>query len=246
MLGVVFAILCITFAIGIPVGILWFFVNLFTKRAKKIPVIIIVCSIACSILFVIIGIAVTPVEEDTVSKKKYDELNTDYENIVLQNEALSGENESLGLELSKISDEYTQYKESMGEYEGLAKSEAESRLIEAESIAEAHRMQEESIAAAEEESRSAKEKAGYETGITYEQLARTPNDYFNEKVKFTGKVVQLIEGTNFNQIRFAVDSDYDEILYCSYDKNKVKLESRILEDDVITIYGISKGLYVSA
>ena len=38
-----------------------------------------------------------------------------------------------------------------------------------------------------------KEAIGYDTGITYEQLARTPNEYNGEKVKFSGKVIQVIE-----------------------------------------------------
>lgn len=60
-------------------------------------------------------------------------------------------------------------------------------------------------------------------------------------MKFTGKVIQLIEGDSSNSIRFAVNSDYDNILYCEYDKDIVS--TRVLEDDIITIYGSSYGLY---
>lgn len=84
--------------------------------------------------------------------------------------------------------------------------------------------------------------AEYETGITYDNLSRNPDEYKGKLVKFQGKVVQLIEDISSDeiQIRFAVDGNYDKMLYCGYDKTIVN--SRILEDDTITIYGTSIGL----
>lgn len=87
--------------------------------------------------------------------------------------------------------------------------------------------------------KAAEEAKGYETGITYDQLARTPDDYKNQKVKFYGKVLQVIEGNTFVQIRLAVNDDYDTVILGQYDKSIVS--SRILEDDHITIYGSSIG-----
>lgn len=92
-------------------------------------------------------------------------------------------------------------------------------------------------AAAKEEA----EKVGYETGITYDQLARTPDDYLLEKVKFSGKVIQVVEDSDEITIRLAVNSDYDTVLICAYDPSIVT--SRVLDDDKITIYGYSMGLY---
>ncbi len=91
----------------------------------------------------------------------------------------------------------------------------------------------------EEDARAAREAQGYETGITYDQLARTPDDYEGEKVKFRGEVVQVIEGDDSVQIRLAVNGDYDRILLGEYEKDIVS--SRVLEDDTITIYGTSVG-----
>ena len=111
------------------------------------------------------------------------------------------------------------------------------------SVKEQKAAEEEAKQKAEEEAAAAKaaeEAQGYETGITYEQLARTPDDYEYKKVKFTGKVVQLIEDDDEIQIRLAVNSDYDTILFCGYSPDIVS--SRVLEDDIITIYGISVGL----
>ncbi len=115
------------------------------------------------------------------------------------------------------------------EHNGTAEDKEAQKLAKTskEKIAEAKRQAEK------------KEKQGYNTGITYNQLARTPDDYEGEKVKFSGEVVQVIEGSSSVQIRLAVNDDYDTILLGEYDSDIVS--SRILEDDHITIYGTSIG-----
>lgn len=90
-----------------------------------------------------------------------------------------------------------------------------------------------------EAAKAAEEAKGYETGITYDQLARTPDEFKNKKVKFYGKVIQVIEGSGNIQIRLAVDDDYDRILLGEFSKSIVS--RRVLEDDYITIYGKSVG-----
>ena len=97
----------------------------------------------------------------------------------------------------------------------------------------------------EEQDKRAKEKAeeeakGYDTGITYQQLARTPDDYIMKKVKFSGKVVQVLENDKDTQLRIAVDGNHDTIVYAEYESKLVS--SRVLEDDYITISGYSMGL----
>ena len=92
---------------------------------------------------------------------------------------------------------------------------------------------------AEEKEKQAKQ--GYNTGITYEQLARTPDKLMGKAVKFRGKVIQIIEGDTEVQMRLAVNDDYDKILYCAISKDNLK-GTRILENDKITIYGLSTGL----
>lgn len=93
-------------------------------------------------------------------------------------------------------------------------------------------------AAAEQAAETAK---GYETGITYDQLARTPDNYVEKKVKFKGKVLQVIEGDTDTQIRLAVNNNYDNVLYCVIPK-RLTSNTRILKDDIITVFGVSKGL----
>lgn len=158
--------------------------------------------------------------------------------------------EALKTEFNTLQTDFNDYVEQMKPYEEMEAAEAEARKIAAEAEKkkakeeEAKKKAEEEAAkkkAAEEEAKkqAEKEKKGYETGITYDNLARTPDKYKGEKVKFKGKVLQVIEDDTEIQIRLAVDSDYDKVVYCGYDPSIV--DSRILEDDVITIYGTSIG-----
>lgn len=181
----------------------------------------------------------------------------DYDKAVSEKEAAEKELattkdslEQLQSDYDALQSDYDSYKEQMKPYEEMEAAEAEARKIAAEQEkaaaeeAEAQKKAEEEAEAqkaAEEEAKkqAEKEKKGYETGITYDNLARNPDDYIGEKVKFKGKVIQVMEGDTENQIRLAVDSDYDTILYCGYDPSIVS--SRILEDDIITIYGTSVG-----
>jgi uncharacterized membrane protein YidH (DUF202 family) len=95
---------------------------------------------------------------------------------------------------------------------------------------------------AEQEAKKAEEeKTSYDTGITYKQLARTPDDYKGKKSKFSGKVVQVIEGDGETELRIAVGGDYDTILFVAY-KNEIT-SIRILENDYVTVRGKSAGIY---
>ncbi|MCR1900668.1 hypothetical protein [Ligilactobacillus apodemi] len=78
----------------------------------------------------------------------------------------------------------------------------------------------------------------YETGITYEQIARNPKTNMGKPVTFTGKVLQAIEDDGeVEGLRVAVDGDYDQVIYVQVGKTAVPDDSRILEDDLITLRG---------
>ena len=83
-------------------------------------------------------------------------------------------------------------------------------------------------------------KAEYSTGYTYEQLARNPEAYEGDKIKFSGKVLQAESG-DICYARVAINSDYDTVIFITYSEDV--LDYRLLEDDYITIYGESNGVY---
>lgn len=189
-----------------------------------------------------------PSKELTDLKNELTEKNATIESLQkAKNEADSKLTEA-DKKYAQVKAEYDSYKEKMKVYESLseaeasiklAKAEEEKKAAEAAKKAEAEKIAAEK-AAKEEADRKAKEeeeRKGYDTGVTYENLARTPKDFRGKKVKFTGTVVQLMEGSTYNQLRFAVDDDYKQMLYLEY--NPKSLSVRVLEDDTITIYGIA-------
>ncbi|MFJ8452481.1 hypothetical protein [Bacillus paramycoides] len=96
-------------------------------------------------------------------------------------------------------------------------------------------------AAAEKAAKEEEERIGYEPGITYDQLARTPDEFKGKKAKFTGKVLQVMEGQGETQLRVAVNGNYDKVLYIAYKSDIIN--SRVLENDNVTIKGKSAGIY---
>jgi len=161
-------------------------------------------------------------------------------------DSLVAEKEALQEKYDNLQEEYDKMKADVEPYLALSKAEAEAKAKqEEEALAAQKAAEEEAARAAEAEAaakKEAEEKQGYETGITYDQLARTPDEYKEKKVKFKGEVIQLIEneGNDTVQIRLAVNGDYDTVIFGEYDRDIVT--SRVLENDKITIFGKSAGL----
>ncbi|MBI4857173.1 MAG: hypothetical protein HY818_10590 [Acetobacterium woodii] len=74
----------------------------------------------------------------------------------------------------------------------------------------------------------------------YTDLARTPDSYKGMKIVVTGKVVQVMEKSNGAQYRVAVDGNYDQIFYVDYTGSFG--QGRILENDMVTLWGTYDGL----
>lgn len=81
----------------------------------------------------------------------------------------------------------------------------------------------------------------YDSDVSYDDLARTPDDYAGKAICMEGEVVQLLEGDGANDLRVAIDGDYEEMVYFTYDPNVI--EVRVLEGDDITMYGNYYGIY---
>lgn len=85
---------------------------------------------------------------------------------------------------------------------------------------------------------------------TYEEIARNPSDYEGKKAKFEGEVIQVMESGNDITLRINITKEANEFadggylwsdtIYVEYTR-KTSNESRILEDDIITVYGTMKG-----
>ena len=79
--------------------------------------------------------------------------------------------------------------------------------------------------------------------VSYEELARNPDKHEGEAIKITGNVLQAMDDseTGLVSLRVATSGSYDDVVYVIY--NSDIMESRVLEDDNITVYGTSTGIY---
>ncbi len=154
---------------------------------------------------------------------------------------LSEEIGSLKVDLAKERADFKIYKDKMKPFEELDAAEAEARRIEADKVIAEQKAAEAQAAADAAAAAEAEEKKGYNTGVTFSQLARNPEEHISRKFTFTGTVVQLLEGDGEITLRFAIDDDYDQIILVSYFPSIVN--QRVLEDDELTIYGFSIGTH---
>lgn len=83
------------------------------------------------------------------------------------------------------------------------------------------------------------------TAYKYKTIARNPNDYKGMPAKFTGQVTQIEESWGSDVIRLNVTKDeygiWSDTIYIDYTP-KSENESRILENDIITVYGELDGI----
>lgn len=77
---------------------------------------------------------------------------------------------------------------------------------------------------------------------TYKEVARNPDNYKGQKVAFTGRVLQVLEGTEENKLRVATDGSYDDVIIVGYAPDLLG-GTHILEDDNVTVYGECVGQF---
>ncbi|MBE5803821.1 MAG: hypothetical protein E7316_04845 [Clostridiales bacterium] len=75
----------------------------------------------------------------------------------------------------------------------------------------------------------------------YGDYARNASRHQDEPITCTGSVVQVTQGEDYSIMRLAVDGDSDQILYTVYDAEAQEI--RVLENDKVTIRGVSSGLH---
>lgn len=85
--------------------------------------------------------------------------------------------------------------------------------------------------------------ADYATDITYEDLARYPDEHRLKAVALTGEVAQVMKTDDgLTQCRIAVNGDYDKMIFVEFEAKATEGKGRILENDTIKVYGKSMGL----
>lgn len=76
--------------------------------------------------------------------------------------------------------------------------------------------------------------------LDYKANSRDPEAYTGKLIKFTGKILQVIEDEGFVAFRIATKGGYDNVVYALYAIPEGY--KRFLEDDTVVVYGISTGI----
>ena len=139
----------------------------------------------------------------------------------------------------KIEAEYANYKEKMKPYENMLLADKEKKEAELKAEREKKEAEEKAKKEAEEKAKKEEEAKGYDTGITYDELARNPDKNKGKKVTFTGTVIQVIRGDGEDEYRVSVKDDYKKVIYVTYIPKDG--ENKILENDKVIIRGVSIG-----
>lgn len=156
-----------------------------------------------------------------------------------------------GTESSKDSTDNEKVETTAKPKEETPEEKAAREKKEAEEKALAEQKAKEEVAAkakAEEEARIKAEqeatakKANAKT-IDYPQLKKNPDRYKGEYVKYTGKILQILEGDNITNIRLAVTpTSYgynpNDVIFIEYSGY-----TDFVDDDIITVYGEIYGSY---
>lgn len=88
---------------------------------------------------------------------------------------------------------------------------------------------------------NALQEDNFDDSITYDNLTHSPDDFTGTSVRLTGKIIQVMEGNGFTAYRFAVDNDYDKIIYVeSYPEYPT---DTLAENDYATLSGVAYGMY---
>lgn len=171
----------------------------------------------------------------------------EYNSLVEENNRLTSENEQLtdrvNEALRRNNAIYAEKQQISNDYEKL-KEEAQPflELSEAERQAELARLEKEEAErkAQEEAERLEEEAKGYDTGITFDDISRSPEKYKGKKVKFSGNVLQVVDGTLSNNLRMSTSGNYDDVILVEYKTSLI--DFRLLDNDKITIYGTFSNL----
>jgi DNA polymerase III alpha subunit (gram-positive type) len=179
--------------------------------------------------------AMLKTERDTL-QTQYDALKTEHDALVAETAdwlALSNEEKAAAAAKAEA-DRIAAEKVAQKAAEEKAAAEAEEAAKKAaEAAAEAKRKAD--AEAAEAKRKADEEKKGYETGITFEQLARNPDSYNGKKVKFRGEVIQVLEADGEIDLRIALDDYWNDIILAYYEPKIVS--SRVLEGEMSGMCG---------
>lgn len=240
---------------------IWICLNEETKTVVKTSVVVI-----SLILTFVVGINLGCI--NMIDKSEYDKVIKQYSEVKDKLNENATKLEDKKKELEEAESKYKELQKATEGYTSLNENEkqvVDSKIeevkkqtqeqIEAEKKAEEERKaQEEAQKKAEEEKKKQEEQAKkeaeeqakreaeahkYETGLTWEQIAREGK--VGTLGQFEGKIIQVMNGDGFTQYRVAINGDYNTIMLVEVVNSK--LTETLLEDDYVYFKGESLGTY---
>ena len=182
--------------------------------------------------------------EDTVSKEKYDTLLKKYEDTVCQLEQFKTDNGIFEDENEKLRNRVDKAKDYL-ELDPKEKELVDAKIVEVNQATEEQLAQEKAQKEAEEKAKKEAEEEAkrqaesqkYETGLTWEQIAREGK--VGALGKFEGKILQVISTPAGFAYRVAINGDYDQVMYVDDTLNMAT--ETLLEGDYVYFKGMSMG-----
>ena len=173
----------------------------------------------------------TPVE----GTEEYKTLNSLYESSKEYGESLNEKVTELKKSIKDLEEENSLLTKKVEEAAPWFEMKEEERKAEEERIAQekaaAEKKAQEEAAAKEAEAHK------YETGLTWEDIAREGK--IGTLGQFEGKIIQVMNGNGYTQYRVAINGNYDTIMLVEID-DSIKTET-LLENDYIYFKGSSAG-----
>lgn len=182
--------------------------------------------------------------EEKVSKADYDTLQKSYNDTVKELERVRTSNSILESENNVLNSKIENAKDYF-ELDPTEKELVDAKIKEVNEATETRKAEEKAKReeeekakkAAEEEAKRQAEAHKYETGLTWEQIAREGK--VGALGKFEGKIIQVMNNGSWTSYRIAINGDYDQIMYVEDTLNRAT--ETLLEDDYVYFKGMSEG-----
>lgn len=223
-----FMILVLISLVAVPIFVIISIVAFVKKDSAKGKKQIMFSGISLVVFFVsLIGLGMTSDSSDTSTNNDKEKVET----VTAPKEETP--EEKAAREAKEAEEKALAEQKAKEEAEAKAKAEEEAR-VKAEAEAKAK---------AEAEAQAAAAKKANAQTIDYPQLKKNPDRYQGEYVKYTGQILQILEGDNITNIRLAVTKtsygyDFNDVIFIEYPGY-----TDFVDDDIITVYGEIYGSY---
>ena len=166
-------------------------------------------------------------------------LTVDSEEVAQKQEQMELAEQQEAEEKERLEKEQAEKEQKEKDEKEKEQKEKEKKEKEEKEKAEKEKAEKEEVEEAPEPSEVQFDPNDYNAELTYDDLARNPDEHIFKAVTFEGKIIQVMQGSDRSQYRIATNDNYDKVMFLEIDNSQ--LDSRILEDDYIRFWGTYLG-----